>query len=193
MYPFRQDTEFMYYSGFLESDSILVLMSKKNQGSLDENKNLPVDVKSVLFVPKRTPEKEDWEVRKSGPEGALEVTGVDHALESTELEKFLEAYCKERTDFVLWCNHNKMEKMKGYQNLIKELLKKSKSQTLYSMSALFDNMVQSLRLVKSAAEINMMKKSVQIASEAMKEVMRFSHPNVSSQSLNVFDVCLSMY
>lgn len=70
-YIFHQDTNFLYLCGFQEPDSILVLQSIPG-------KALPCH-KSILFVPRRDPNRELWDGPRSGPDGAVALTGVDEA------------------------------------------------------------------------------------------------------------------
>lgn len=70
-YVFHQDTNFLYLCGFQEPDSILVLQSIPG-------KALPSH-KSILFVPRRDPNRELWDGPRSGPDGAIALTGVDEA------------------------------------------------------------------------------------------------------------------
>lgn len=70
-YVFHQDTNFLYLCGFQEPDSILVLQSIPG-------KALPAH-KSILFVPRRDPNRELWDGPRSGPDGAIALTGVDEA------------------------------------------------------------------------------------------------------------------
>ncbi|NXI72174.1 XPP3 aminopeptidase, partial [Anseranas semipalmata] len=70
-YVFHQDTNFLYLCGFQEPDSILVLQSLPG-------KALPSH-KAILFVPRRDPSRELWDGPRSGPDGAVALTGVDEA------------------------------------------------------------------------------------------------------------------
>ncbi len=72
-FPFRQESNFFYLTGFEEPESFLVL----SQG------------KTILFVRHRDPEKEMWEGARYGVEGARRVFGADEAFTSDQLEKKL--------------------------------------------------------------------------------------------------------
>ncbi|MGZ3708384.1 MAG: aminopeptidase P N-terminal domain-containing protein, partial [Bdellovibrionota bacterium] len=62
-FPFRQESNFFYLSGFEEPESFLVLAKKK----------------TTLFVRKRDLEKEMWEGERYGIDGAVKVFGADEA------------------------------------------------------------------------------------------------------------------
>src|SRR5262249_6845515 len=66
-FPFRQDSDFAYLTGFLEPDSVLVLTTAHSEHRF------------VLFVRPRDLEKETWNGRRAGVEGALRDYGPDAA------------------------------------------------------------------------------------------------------------------
>lgn len=77
-YDFRQDSSFLYLTGFNEADSVLVLRSQ------------PPHV--VLFVPPRDREREIWNGRRAGVEGALSEYGADVAHSIEDLNEHLPGY-----------------------------------------------------------------------------------------------------
>ncbi|MEO6226767.1 MAG: aminopeptidase P N-terminal domain-containing protein, partial [Thermomonas sp.] len=66
-YPYRQDSDFWYLSGFAEPDAVLVLVPGRKHGE------------AILFCRERDPEREGWDGPRSGPEGAVEQFGMDDA------------------------------------------------------------------------------------------------------------------
>ena len=64
-YPFRQNSDLFYLTGFEEPDSVLVLVPGRRQGQV------------VLFCRERDPEMELWNGYRLGPEGAAAYLGVD--------------------------------------------------------------------------------------------------------------------
>jgi len=79
-FPFRQDSDFRYLSGFDEPDSVLVLTPRH------------AEHRYVLFVRPRDPEKETWNGRRAGVEGAVRDFGADAAFPIGELEARLPGY-----------------------------------------------------------------------------------------------------
>src|SRR5262249_17278188 len=75
-YPFRQDSDFHYVTGFPEPDAVCVLAP-----------GLPE--KYVLFVRPRDPERAIWVGPRAGVEGAVTTFGADVAFALDELEKEL--------------------------------------------------------------------------------------------------------
>ena len=76
-YPFRQDSNFYYLSGFNEPDSTLMIVSKSGKTS------------SIGFVPKKDKLKEIWDGFRYGPEGLKSDFGFNDAFNNDEIEELL--------------------------------------------------------------------------------------------------------
>lgn len=74
-YPFRQDSSFIYLTGYHEPDAWLVIAPGAEEGE------------SLLFCRPRDKEMEIWNGRRLGQEGAVEVLGFDAAFDLSELDK----------------------------------------------------------------------------------------------------------
>ncbi|HEX7699808.1 MAG TPA: aminopeptidase P N-terminal domain-containing protein, partial [Kofleriaceae bacterium] len=72
-HPFRQSSDVVYLTGFVEPDTTLVL----RPGAETE--------RVIMFVRPRDPEMETWEGRRAGLEGAKERYGADAAYPASEL------------------------------------------------------------------------------------------------------------
>src|SRR5512145_922643 len=73
-FPFRQDSDFWYLTGFDHPNAIAVLRTDGGPGY-------------TLYVEPRDPEAETWTGYRPGVEGAREDYGADAAFPSTELAK----------------------------------------------------------------------------------------------------------
>lgn len=67
-FPYRQDSDFYYLTGWEESEAILILQ-KHDSGATN----------TVLFVRPRNPHLEIWTGIRPGPEGAMTRAGIDTA------------------------------------------------------------------------------------------------------------------
>lgn len=74
-HEFRQSSDFFYLTGFEEPDCVLVL-SGRPEGF-------------VLFVRRKDPEREIWDGRRAGVQGACETFGADRAYPNEELDQRL--------------------------------------------------------------------------------------------------------
>src|SRR5450432_2612980 len=72
-HPFRQHSDLVYLTGFVEPDTTLVL----RPGAETE--------RVVMFVRPRDPELETWDGRRAGLEGAKDVYGAEVAYPAAEL------------------------------------------------------------------------------------------------------------
>lgn len=178
-YPFRQNTDFLYFCGFQEPDSLLLIEAKTDNKSVSTGEHV-----SHLFVPRKDAAKELWDGPRSGANGAMTLTGVDNAFNSTETEKYLQFYNKEHKDFVLWYNHSKPVHTDFHTRIISQLMHEHRHKYLENVSELSQN----IRLLKSPAEIQLMQQSAKIASEAFAEVMAFSKPQVMELTIVISKV-----
>ncbi|PVD34501.1 hypothetical protein C0Q70_05776 [Pomacea canaliculata] len=156
-YPFRQNTDFLYLCGFQEPDSVLVILSSLS--STDNHK-------SVLFVPKKDPDKELWDGPRSGTDGALFLTGVDSALNFEELESYLAQFCRDHGQFMLWYDYIQPVQTHLHTHVMCEMIHQERHKGIENTTPL----LHQLRLKKSSAEIELMKQTVEIASNAFMEV-----------------------
>jgi len=71
-HEYRQDSDFYYLTGFDEPESVLVLSTAHEK-------------RFVLFVRPRDPEREVWDGKRAGVDGAVEIFGAGAAFETSEL------------------------------------------------------------------------------------------------------------
>jgi Xaa-Pro aminopeptidase len=79
-FEYRQDSDFYYLTGSLEPGSVLLLAP----GGMEVGGER---VRELLFVPPRDPGEEIWTGRRFGAEGAEEELGVARALENTRFSE----------------------------------------------------------------------------------------------------------
>src|ERR687888_31129 len=73
-YRYRQDSDFYYLTGFDEPESIAVIAPEREHPY-------------TLFVRPRDPEREVWDGRRAGVEGAKSEHGADAAFAISEFEE----------------------------------------------------------------------------------------------------------
>ena len=76
-FPYRQDSDFLYLTGFREHSALLVLIPEEKDG------------RCILFCRDRDPEREMWDGRMTGLEAAVSEYGMDEAYDIKELESRL--------------------------------------------------------------------------------------------------------
>ena len=83
-YPYRQDSDFHYLTGFGEPEAVAVLVPGRAQAEY------------ILFVRERNPERETWDGRRAGPAGAKRDFGADDAFPFTDLDEIAAKQCGSR-------------------------------------------------------------------------------------------------
>lgn len=165
-YVFRQNTDFLYFSGCQEPDSVLVLACKGDESSY------------TLFVRARDEHSELWDGPRTGVEMATEVFGTDRALPIAEFEQFLASLVQQDSSSVVWYDHADVVQPALHKKLC-HLIKLTNNQTFASPKILFHQ----IRLIKSACETDLMRESCRIASDAIARTIRFSKPGMSEHQL----------
>ena len=150
-YPFRQDSNFYYLSGFKEDNSILLLIKKDKQ------------TKTILFVNKKDKTQELWNGKRLGESVAKDRFLVDEVYSSDKFESILKEYLlKSKTlyfDFNL--DYSKVKVLKRY----------AKQLSTHKNIAL---LINKMRLIKSKSEIRLIQKAINITKEAHHKAMNYS-------------------
>lgn len=149
-YPYRQNSNFYYLTGFKEDNSILLLVKKKKKYI------------SILFVNKKDKFEELWNGKRLGVKAAKKRFLVD---EVYDIEKF-----EEKLKDIVADKKSIYYDFKEQSSQIKLLKKYSKNIYKYKNIA---KIVEYLRLVKSPSEIKLIKKAIKITKKAHKRAIKF--------------------
>ena len=93
-YTFRQDSDFLYLTGFEEPDGVLVLIPGRRAGQV------------VLFCRDRDPEMELWNGYRAGPEGAVADYGMDDAFPIDDIDDILPGLLEGKQHIYYSMGHN---------------------------------------------------------------------------------------
>uniref|UniRef100_A0A669DX39 X-prolyl aminopeptidase 3, mitochondrial n=1 Tax=Oreochromis niloticus TaxID=8128 RepID=A0A669DX39_ORENI len=142
-YPFHQNQDFLYLSGFLEPDSALVLHGK---GRPDQ---------AILFIPRRDPGRELWDGPRSGKDGAAALTGIERVHSIEELGVVL----KSLKGTMLWYDTSQPAHPRLHQAHVCPVLEAGPTpRTLRPL-------IHSLRALKSSAEVALMQEAGRITAQ----------------------------
>src|SRR5690606_26164627 len=83
-YPYRPDSDFYYLTHFPEPEAVAVLVPGRPHGEY------------ILFCRERNPEKEIWDGRRAGLEGARTVYGADDAFPIDDIDDILPGLLENR-------------------------------------------------------------------------------------------------
>lgn len=167
----RQDSSLFYLTGFEESDSIFVY----SPGQKTE---------SALFVQKKDPLKETWDGFLFGAEGAKDQFAMDDAFEISEFEtKALNLLAHAQT---VYTNAEYGSKDGMTLHRILKQVQKRKGRSGLGVMTVADSLgvMGPLRVKKTEEEIQMLRKSCQISSEAHKAMMAAVRPGMSERELH---------
>lgn len=158
-YVFRQNSDFLYLTGCLEQDSILVLdLSEKSS-------------KSVLFLRSKDRHAELWDGIRTGPENSIELFGVDQAFDVKNFKTYVEKF-KNQPASLIWYD----EKNSDQKNLTEILRQPNVNENPTKF-------IHTLRWIKSENELELMRKTCNIASEAINNTMKKSKPGISEHQI----------
>ncbi len=171
-YPYRQNSDFWYFTGFNEPEAVLVLIKSDDTHS-----------HSVLFNRVRDLTAEIWSGRRLGQEAAPEKLGVDRALAFSEINEQL--YQLFNGLDVIYHAQGEYEYADEIVFSALEKLRKGSRQNLIAPSSLTDwrPMVHEMRLFKSAEEIEVMRRAGEISALAHTRAMEKCRPGMFEYQL----------
>lgn len=163
-YVFRQDSDFYYLTGFNESDAVLVLAPHHKKYQV------------IMFVQPKDPKMETWTGYRLGVKEAKGALGVDKVYSIKEIDKHLPKYligC-DRIYYHLGRDKNFNAKIIGHwQHLIQTYPKRGTGPVAIEDS---NFLLHSQRLIKTPAEIEMIRKAIDISIKAHLRAREFAKP-----------------
>lgn len=171
-FRFRQDSDFYYLTGFEEPEAIAVIKPADEEHPF------------TLFVRPRDPEKEVWDGRRAGVEGALSEYGASAAFPIAEFEEKLTDMINGATNLYYRIGNGNAE----IDHLIINSIRRMRSMSRKGKSApqaIIDTgaVLHEIRLIKSAEEIELMQRAADIAAEAHIEAMKAARPGMKEYEI----------
>ena len=162
-YPFRQDSYFQYLCGFPEPEAWLVL----------SNHQVYAESLCVLFCLDKDPAMEIWHGRRVGPKKAKQQFAVDMAFALDELDERLLDLIDGHQHLYFAQGHN-VDADELIFSILQQLRDASR-QGKQPPSSLIDVRIilNEMRLIKSANEIEMMRQAAAVATQAHIRAMQF--------------------
>ena len=148
-YPYRQESNFYYLTGFKEDNASLVFVKTK------------ASVKTFLFVQKKDEALELWNGKRLGAKEAKKEFDVDAVYTSDEFPQKIEEFLKDK--------HGLYFDLNSQDERITTL--KEHAKTLKSHKDIMSE-IANMRLIKSPAEIMMIQKALEITQEAHHKAMK---------------------
>lgn len=166
-YPYRQSSDFWYFTGFNEPEAVFVLIK------INESHN-----HSVLFNRVRDKSEEIWFARRLGQEAAPQKLSVDRALPFTEIGEQLHLLLNGLD--VVYHAQGEYEYADNIVFAALDKLRRGSRQNLAAPATLTDwrPTVHELRLFKSEEEIAVMRRVGEISALAHTRAMQVCRPGM---------------
>lgn len=146
-FPYRQNSNFYYMTGFKEDESSLVIVKKRSK------------VKTILFVKKKDKNHELWTGKRVGVKEAKKRFLVDKVYAVDNFEEKLKKLVDGKKTLYIDFGSSNFDMFKKYKNILE-----------YKNIA---KIIEKMRLIKSSSEIELIRKSVEIAKDAHHRAMNF--------------------
>ena len=160
-YPFRQDSDFYYLTGFNESGALAVFIPGREKGEY------------ILFCREFDKKKKLWEGAHSGLEGAKAHYGADDSFPIDDLNDILPNMFenKHRIYYPMGRNSDLDLQLQAW---IKHLQKQSRHHNNAPAELVsIDFILHEMRLFKSAGEIKLLRKAAKISATAHVRAMKY--------------------
>jgi len=167
-YKFRQDSDFLYLTGFNEPDAVAVLVPGRKDG--------PNKAEYLLFTRPRDKAREIWDGRRAGPEGAVSQYGADQGFVVDQLEAMLPKLLAGRTQiFYTLGEHTQWDaRLTAIVREIREVSRRGPDAP--SSFVALDTTLHEQRLIKTAAELKLIRKACEVSARAHVRAMRATQP-----------------
>ena len=170
-YPFRQDSDFHYLTGFPEPDAVAVLVPGRAHAEY------------ILFCRDRDPVMETWNGKRAGPEGCTRDYGADDAFPVGDIDEILPHLMENRSrvfytmgvdpefdkHVIAWTNELRAQNRKGILP----------PQEFVSL----EHLLHDMRLYKSKAEAAAMRAAAEVSVKAHVRAMRACRPGMNEAEL----------
>ncbi|KAI8584408.1 hypothetical protein K450DRAFT_219728 [Umbelopsis ramanniana AG] len=168
-YPFHQNTDFWYLTGFNEPDAAAIL----------EKDSSPKGYKMTMFGLPKNPSVELWDGPRTGLDGIIEKFGADEAFNSMQFPTRLREAINNAKCIYVDTNMSSGSILSSSEPAKKLISYGKTSKPVKQLSPL----VQEFRNVKSEAEAKVMRQSGEISSKAFIEAMKFTKPGITEGQL----------
>lgn len=165
-FEFRQNSDFWYLTGFREPDAVLVLAPGRAEGE------------TILFNRVRNPAEEVWTGKRAGQEGACQHYGMDQAFPIEAFERQLPELMSGRSA-VYYPVARSMEFDRKILKSLNQVRAKVRRGVLAPDQILnIETLLHEMRVIKSDAELALMKNLNRISGEAHIQMMQQSKPGM---------------
>jgi Xaa-Pro aminopeptidase len=166
LFPYRQDSDFYYLTGFAEPEAVAVLVPGRPEGEF------------LLFCRERDSEKESWDGARAGQADAVRLYGADQAFpigQADEIIPRIVGRC-ERVYYTVGAQPEFDQRLIGWVSALRR--KGGGGSHAPDEFIAIDHFLHDLRLYKSREEVAAMRRSAKIAVQAHRRAMRTCRPGL---------------
>jgi len=159
-YPFRQDSDFYYLTGFNEADALAAFIPGREQGQY------------ILFCQEYDEKKALWEGAHAGLDGATQDYGADDSFPITDLSDILPGLLENKHKVFYPMGRNS-----ELDHQLMDWITHIRSQTRSGVNApgelvSLEHTLHEMRLIKSPAEVTLIQKAIDVSAKAHARAMR---------------------
>ena len=171
-FPYRQDSDLLYLTGFAEPESVLVLVPGRKHGE------------ALLFCRERNAERETWDGARLGPARAPAALGLDDAYDIADIDDILPGLLEGRSKVYYHFGRDVEFDLKliGWVNRVRALIRQGARPPHEFLE--LGHLLNEQRLFKSRDELKAMQRSADIAVEGHCQVMRACRPGLHEFSID---------
>ncbi len=170
-YPFRQNSDFYYLTGFDEPDAILLLLPGNEEGEY------------VLFCQDKDPLMEIWHGYRAGPDGCVRDYEADGAWPIERIDEQIVGLLdgRQRLYYLMGQDAEVDSQIQSWLNVLRQ----GGRSGLESPTALMqlEPILHEMRLFKSAQELTVMREAGELSAQAHAEAMRVCQPGMYEYQL----------
>ncbi len=177
-YPYRFDSSFYYLTGFTEPEAVLLLVQAAGE----------VPPISILFCRDKNVEREIWDGFRYGPEAAKQQFGFDEAYSISQMEEVALKYLANQPQmyFNLGADKTWDARVTGWLNHLRSKAREGIAAPRKVADA--SQLVDEMRLYKSPFELDLMRRSANIAATAHKRAMLYCAKNHTCPDMMEYEI-----
>jgi Xaa-Pro aminopeptidase len=170
-FPFRQDSDLHYLTGFDEPDAVLVIVPGREHGE------------SILFCRERDPDKEMWHGYIAGPDLVVSKLGLDDAFPISDIDDILPGLIegREKVFYSMGLDAQFDARVMEWINIIRSKVRNGAHPPGEFVA--LEHALHELRLYKSPQEIKIMQRAAEISAAAHVKAMKKCRPGLSEFQL----------
>ncbi len=165
-FPFRQNSDLYYLTGIEQPNTILLISNSKE----------------ILFIQKPTTHYALWEGELLSKEKAEEISGIEEIIWVDEFQKTLNNQIENKKD--IYFNTSEKISKSGLKTKDEEFLQFFREEYPFFHYHSIRPAMQNLRLIKERAEVEQIKKGVEITGKAFKKILQTIQPAINEKELD---------